>query len=459
VLLRGGTVVDLDGERPADVLVGAEGRIAAVAPDLATAPGFDPATAVVDVPGRLVVPGGVDAHTHLHLPVGAVHVSDDFASGTAAAAVGGTTTVIDYVTAYRGEDPLAALASWRALAEPAAVDYGLHMTFTEAVGDGVVADCVERGVTSFKLYLAYPQLLQVDDDVVFDVLRAATRHGGLVTVHCENGGAIEALRRGALAEGRTGVVEHAATRPAVLEAEAVHRVGRLAEAAGARVYVVHLSSAPGLAEVRAAQERGVALEAETCPQYLHLDATVLEGPAGENFVCTPPLRDPWHREELWEGLARGWVQTVATDHCPFWRADRRRGTAGRDGGFADFTEIPGGLPGVETRMALVWQGVRAGRIGVADWVRLCAEAPARTFGLFPRKGCLRPGSDADVVVWDPERPQALDAAALHMRTDHSPYEGRVVRGWPELVLSRGRIVARDGRFQGEPGWGRYVERT
>jgi dihydropyrimidinase len=459
VLLRGGTVVDLDGERPADVLVGADGRIAAVGPDVSAAPGFDPGADVVDVSGRLVVPGGIDAHTHLHLPVGAVQVSDDFASGTVAAAVGGTTTVIDYVTAYRGEDPLAALATWQALAEPAAIDYGLHMTFTEAVAETVIADCIERGVTSFKLYLAYPQLLQVDDDVVFDVLRSAARHGGLVTVHCENGGAIEALRRRALADGRTGVVEHAATRPAVLEAEAVHRAGRLAEAAGAPVYVVHLSSAPGLAEVRAAQDRGVALQAETCPQYLHLDAAVLEGPGGENFVCTPPLRDPWHREELWEGLARGWVQTVATDHCPFWVADRRRGTAGRDGGFADFTEIPGGLPGIETRMTLVWQGVRAGRITVVDWVRLCAEAPASTFGLFPRKGCLRPGSDADVVVWNPERSQSLDAAALRMRTDHSPYEGRVVRGWPELVLSRGRVVARDGRFIGEPGWGRYLERN
>ena len=458
MLLRGGTVVDVDGERVADVLVGADGRIGAVGSDVASVSAADPATETVDVSGRLVVPGGIDAHTHLHLPVGAVHVSDDFASGTVAAAIGGTTSVIDYVTAYRGEDPLSRFAVWRHLAEPAAVDYGLHMTFTEAVGEGTVADCIERGVTSFKLYLAYPQLLQVDDHVVFDVLRAAARHGGLVTVHCENGGAIEALRRRALAEGRTGVVEHRTTRPAALEAEAVHRVGRLAEAAGAPVYVVHLSSAPGLAEVRAAQERGVALQAETCPQYLHLDAAVLDRADGENFVCTPPLRDPWHREELWEGLARGWIQTVATDHCPFWTADRRRGLADRPEGFADFTEIPGGLPGIETRMTLVWQGVRAGRISVADWVRLCAEAPARTFGLFPRKGCLRPGSDADVVVWDPERSQSLDAAALHMRTDHSPYEGEVVRGWPDLVLSRGRVVARDGRFCGEPGWGRYLER-
>lgn len=456
LILRGGTVVDVDGVREADVAVDDRGRIAAVGPGLADL--GDGARSEVDVAGKLVIPGGVDAHTHLHLPVGAVRVSDDFASGTAAAAVGGTTTVIDYVTAYRGEDPLAALRTWQSWAEPAAVDYGLHMTFTEAVPESVVADCVERGVTSFKLYMAYPQLLQVDDDVIYDVLRACGRHGGLVTVHCENGGAIEALRRKALEEGRTGVVEHRETRPAVLEAEAVHRVGRLAELAEAPVYVVHLSSAPGLAEVRAAQERGVALMAETCPQYLHLDATLLEGEDGENFVCTPPLRDPWHREELWEGMARGWVHTVATDHCPFWTEDRHRGIAARDGGFADFTEIPGGLPGIETRMTLVWQGVRAGRITTEDWVRLCAEAPARTFGLFPRKGSLRVGSDADVVVWDPERAQPLDAESLHMRVDHSPYAGQVARGWPELVLSRGRVVARNGGFVGEPAWGTFLER-
>jgi dihydropyrimidinase len=454
-LLRGGTVVDADGERAADVRIGTDGRIAAVGPDLVPGVGEE----VVDATGLLVVPGGVDAHTHMQLPVGAVRVSDDFASGTAAAAVGGTTTIVDYVTAYRGEDPLAALRTWQGWAEPSAVDYGLHMTFTEAVPESTVAGCIERGVTSFKLYLAYPQLLQVDDDVVLDTLRACARLGGLVTVHCENGGAIEALRRRALAEGRTAVVEHRATRPAVLEAEAVHRVGRLAEVTGAPVYVVHLSSAPALAEARAAQERGVRLLVETCPQYLHLDASVLEGPDAEHFVCTPPLRDPWHREELWEGLGRGWVHTVATDHCPFWMHDRSAGLAGRPEGFADFTEVPGGLPGIETRLTLVWQGVRAGRLTRADWVRLCAEAPARLFGLFPRKGCLRVGSDADVVVWDPERPQPLDADALHMRVDHSPYAGRVVRGWPALVLSRGRVVARDGAFTGEPAWGRYLERT
>ncbi|HLY81652.1 MAG TPA: dihydropyrimidinase, partial [Acidimicrobiales bacterium] len=440
MLLSGGTVIDVDGTRRADVRVGAGGRIEHTGEGLVPSEGEE----VVDCAGQLVVPGGVDVHTHFHLPVGSVRVSDDFLTGTRAAAVGGTTCVVDYVTAYRGEDPLAALATWRRWAEPACVDYGLHMTFTEPVAERVVADCVEAGVTSFKLYMAYPDLLEVGDDVILEVLLAAARHGGLVTIHCENGGAIEVLRRRAVAEGRTGVLEHATTRPAVLEGEAVTRAAALAEVAEASVYLVHLSSAPALAAVRMARDRGVNVLAETCPQYLYLDTARLSGPEGENFVCTPPLRDPWHAEELWEGLARGTVHTVATDHCPFRVADRKAGVRGRAGGFADFTEIPGGLPGVETRLALVWRGVAAGRITEEDWVRLCAESPARTFGLWPAKGSLRAGADADVVVWDPTRRQPLDAASLHMNVDHSPYEGMEAEGWPSLVLSRGRVVAADG---------------
>src|SRR3954452_22095803 len=253
VLLRGGTVIDVDGERRADVRIGGDGRVAAVAPALDAGPG-EP---VVDCTGRLVVPGGVDVHTHLHLPVGEVRVSDDFLTGTRAAAVGGTTTIVDYVTAYRGEDPLQSLATWKRWAEPSCVDWGLHMTFTEAVPERVVADCIEEGVTSFKLYMAYPDLLQVDDGVIVDTMRAAGRHGGLVPLHCENGGAIEALRRQAVAEGRTGVIEHARTRPAILEGEATARAAALAEVAGTPVYVVHVSSAPALAAIRTAQERGV----------------------------------------------------------------------------------------------------------------------------------------------------------------------------------------------------------
>ena len=453
MLIRHGTLLDLDGERSADVRIGRDGRIAAVGPALPAADGED----VYDATGCLVVPGGIDAHTHLHLPVGSVRVSDDFDTGTRAAAIGGTTTVIDYVTAYRGQDPMEALRIWRTWAEPSVVDYGLHMTFTEPVPEAAVARCVEAGVTSIKLYMAYPELLQVDDDTIRTILRHSAKHGALVTLHAENGGAIEQLRRQALAAGRTGVLEHALTRPAQLEAEATDRAARMAEETDAPVYIVHLSSAPALASVRAAQERGVQMLVETCPQYLHLDASALAGVGGENFVCTPPLRDPWHHDELWHGLASGWIHTVATDHCPFWMHDRTAGTRGAEH-YADFTEIPGGLPGIETRLALVWDGVRAGRITRADWVRLCAEAPAKLFGLWPNKGSLRVGSDADVVVWDPARPQSLDAPALHMRVDHSPYAGRIAVGWPTLVFSRGRLVAQRGEFVGEPAAGRYLAR-
>ena len=458
MLITGGTLVDAAGQRPGDMRIGADGRITEIAlgqDGLTPQPG----ERSFEAHGCLVIPGGIDVHTHLHLPVGAVRVSDDFATGTGAAAVGGTTTIVDYVTAYRGEDPLHALATWKRWAEPSAVDWGLHMTFTEAVDERTVTACIEAGVTSFKLYMAYPQLLQVDDGVIVDVMRAASRHGGLVTLHCENGGAVEALRRRALAEGRTGVIEHAKTRPALLEGEATSRAAVLAEVVGCPVYIVHVSSAPALAAIRAAQERGVDVLAETCPQYLHLDVNRLAGDDGAAFVCTPPLRDPWHAEELWEGLRRGWIHTVATDHCPFWLRDRNAGVRGRPEGYADFTELLGGLPGIETRLALVWEGVQAGQLSTADWVRLCAEAPARTFGLWPAKGHLGVGADADVVVWDPQRRQPLNAGALHMAADHSPYEGHTVTGWPSLVLSRGRTVAQDGHFVGEPGWGRFVVRT
>ncbi len=455
MLVTGGTLIDVDGERVADVRIGTDGRIAEVGPTLAPLPGEE----VHDATGRFVIPGGVDAHTHLHLPLGAIGASDDFHTGTVAAAIGGTTTVIEYVTAERGSDPVQRLEDWKRRAEPASVDVAMHMTFTEAVAEGVVAECVERGVTTFKLYMAYPETLQVDDDVILDILTMAKRRGGMVTIHAENGGAITALRRQALAAGRTGVFEHSRTRPALLEGEAVARATALAEVAEAPIYVVHMSSAPALQALRAAQERGVAAYGETCPQYLFLDVDRLADPDGENFVCTPPLRDPWHSEELWEGMARGWLHTVATDHCPFWVADRHAGMQARPDGWRDFTEIPGGLPGIETRLALIWDGVQRGKLSRSDWVRLCSEAPARLFGLWPQKGSLRVGADGDVVVWDPQRSQSLDADALHMATDHSPYEGMTATGWPSLVTVRGRVVAEDGRYVGEPGYGRFVERA
>jgi dihydropyrimidinase len=455
MLVRGGTLIDAAGERVADLRIDDHGRIFEIGESLHPWTG----EAVHDAAGKLVIPGGVDAHTHMQLPVGAVRVSDDFASGTRAAAVGGTTTIIDYVTVMRGEDPMSAVSKWQWWAEPSAIDWALHLTFTEVVPESVVAAAVGAGISSFKLYLAYPDRLQVDDGTIVNLMRSARRQGALVTLHCENGDAIEQLRREALAAGHTAVVEHALTRPAILEAEATSRAAVLAELTGASIYVVHVSSANALAQVRAARERGVDVQAETCPQYLYLDVGKLAGEDGVDFVCTPPLRDAWHAEELWEGLARGWIQTVATDHCPFWRAARRAGVVARAAGARDFSEIPGGLPGVETRLALVWAGVRAKKITRADWVRLCSEAPAKTFGLWPRKGSLAVGSDADVVVWDPGLRKPLDAAALETASDQSPYEGMVSEGWPELVLSRGRVVASDGRFKGEAGWGRYLERS
>ncbi len=456
MLIKGGIVVDAAGERQGDVRVGPDGRVVEVGEDLQ--PAAARTEAVHDATGKLVIPGGVDPHTHMNLPIGAVRVSDDFASGSRAAAIGGTTSFIDYVTVARGEDPMGTVEKWREWAEPSAVDWGLHLTFTEVVPDSVVAAGVAAGITSFKLYLAYPDRLEVDDGTALRLMQTARREGALVTLHCENGLAIEELRRQAVEAGRLAVAEHATTRPPVLEAEAVQRAGALAEVAGTAIYVVHVSSADALEAVLSARGRGVDITAETCPQYLYLDVSMLSGPDGADFCCTPPLREPHHAVRLWEGLASGEIQTVATDHCPFWRADRRAGVAGRAGGFADFTEVPGGLPGIETRLALLYEGVTSGRITRSDWVRLSCEGPAKAFGLWPEKGWLGVGADADVVVWDPGRQQRLDADALDMATDHSPYAGRVVTGWPELVLSRGRVVARDGRFVGEPGWGRYLAR-
>jgi len=455
VLIRGGTLVNASGEQVADLRVGDDGLIDEIGSGLEAASGEQ----VHDASGKLVIPGGVDPHTHMNMPVGKVRVSDDFFTGSRAGAMGGTTTFIDYVTVARGEDPLATVETWRSWAERSCVDWGLHLTFTEPVEESVVAAGVEQGITSFKLYLAYPDRLQVDDSTVLRLMQIASRHGVLVTLHCENGGGVEELRRQALAAGRVAVAEHARTRPPPLEAEAVNRAACLAEVAGASIYVVHVSSADALEAVVSARFRGVDVTAETCPQYLFLESSALSGPEAPHYCCTPPLRDRAHAEWLWEGLTAGDIQTVATDHCPFWCRDRLAGVFGRPDGFRDFTEVPGGLPGVETRLGLLYQGVVDGRLSRTDWVRVCCEAPARAFGLSPRKGSLEVGADADVVVWDPDRVQSLAASSLHMATDHSPYEGIVLTGWPSLVLSRGRVVAEDGRFVGEEGWGTYLPRS
>jgi len=456
VLLRGGTVVDCDGPRQADVLVAGE-RIAAVGP------GLDAAGArVVDAGGAYVIPGGIDVHTHMALPVGAVRSADDFESGTVAAACGGTTCIVDFAGAGR-EPWREALATWHERARgKAVIDYGFHLTVTELPGEpgaaiGRFRCFAGEGVTSVKLYLAYPDRLMVDDETLARALVASRQTGVRVCVHAEDGAAIESLTAQALAAGRTGVEAIPEVRPPSAEADAIRRASRLAQAAGAWLYVVHLSSEKGLRAVLEARARGADVHAETCPHYLYLDASHLDG-GEQDFVCAPPLRRAPDRAALRAALAGGDVEVVATDHCPFTIADRRRGTTGA--GWANFTQIPGGLSGVETRLSLTYQGVREGWLPIERWAEVTSAAPARLFGLDARKGAVRPGLDADLVVFDPGATRRLDPHSLHSRADQSPYAQLQVTGWPALTLSRGRVIAAAGEPAGPvPGRGRFIPRA
>ena len=454
-VITGGEVVGPEGPRRADVLIAGE-RIAAVG-DVQPPPDAE----TIDASGKLVIPGAIDVHTHLDMEVGVTRSSDDFITGTQAAACGGTTTVIDFATAYRGESSSQGLANWHAKADgKAVVDYGFHMSITELTvpADDVVAEMADAGVTSFKLYMTYPERLMVPDEVIAQMLGAAGRAGSLVCLHCEDDAAVTRLRTQALAAGHTGPRWHAWSRPPSAEADAVERAIRMADDADAPCYVVHLSGAPALERVREARDRGLPFFAETCPQYLYLSAERYEAvpELAANYICAPPLRDPWHQEELWEGLKRGHLQVVATDHCPFDVPSRRAGLSG--GGWRDFTQIPGGLPGIETRLSLIYQKVVEGDLALEQWVDRCCTTPARLFGLHPRKGVIAPGADADVVVFDPGFERPLVAPSLHMNVDYSPYEDVVVRGWPALVMVRGEVVSENGEPRGRPGWGKYIAR-
>jgi dihydropyrimidinase len=452
VLVRNGRIVTASDSYEADVYVDG-GRVALVGQGLSL-----PADTVLDASGCLVLPGGVDVHTHLAMPAGEITSADDFETGTRAAAFGGTTTIVDFATPEPGESLLSALETWRRKAEGrASVDYGFHMAVRE-VGETTLAEMArlvrDEGVTSFKLYLAYPGVLQVDDAAFFRALLGARECGALTLVHAENGGVIDVLVKRALAGGETAPRYHALTRPPEAEAEATARAIALAAMAGAPLYVVHLSCAAALAHVAAARDQGFPVFAETCPQYLFLSIADYDRPGleGARYVMSPPLREAADQEALWRGLAGGDLQVVATDHCPFMLADKERGRH-------DFSKIPNGAPGIETRMVLLWDGgVRAGRIDAQRFVALTAAGPARIFGLWPRKGTIAVGSDADLVIWDPERETRLSVETLHMRVDYNPYEGRVVRGGPVVVMSRGDVIVDHGEWKGRSGRGQFLKR-
>jgi dihydropyrimidinase len=454
-LIKNGHIVTAVDSYIADILIDGE-TVSLIGKDLdQLAGGIDK---TIDATNRLVIPGGIDPHTHMDLPFGGTASSDDFETGTRAAAFGGTTTIIDFAVQYHGQGLNEALDVWFSKAEgKAAIDYAFHLIVTD-LPDGRLPELkamIDQGVTSFKLFMAYPGVFLVDDGTIFKAMTTAAESGGLICMHAENGVVIDVLVKRALAEGRTAPKYHALTRPTKAEAEGVHRAIAIAEMANSPVYIVHLSCYDALKEVQAARDLGLPAYAETCPQYLLLDYDRYEqeGFEGAKYVMTPPLRDKENQERLWRGLRGDDLQVISTDHCPFCYKEQK------ELGLGDFSKIPNGGPGVENRMSLIYHhGVGAGRVGLNRFVELTSTAAAKIFGLFPKKGTIAVGSDADLVIFNPNREQTISAATHHMRVDYSAYEGWKVKGVTETVLSRGKVIVEDGEWKGKAGDGRFLRR-
>ena len=453
VLIQNGTIVNADSSVRADLLIDG-----ATIKEIRAGIPASAAQTVVDARGLLLLPGGIDAHTHLDMPFGGSKSADDFETGTRAAAIGGTTTIVDFAIQARGTKMRTALDTWWKKAEgKACIDYGLHMIVTDLPDAGLedMDDMVGEGVASFKLFMAYPNVLMVDDATIFKALRQTAKNGALICMHAENGSVIDVIVQQALAEGKTAPIYHSLTRPTVAEAEAVHRAIAMAEIAGVPVYIVHLSSEDALNQVREARDRGLPAFAETCPQYLLLSLEDVAdiGWEGAKYVFTPPLRERRNQPKLWEGLRADHLQVVSTDHCPFCFEDQK--ALGKD----DFTKIPNGGPGIENRLQLLHHhGVGKGNFSINRFVELVSSAPARIFGMYPRKGVLAEGSDADLVLWDATLDYTISAATHHMRVDYSMFEGFRVRGNARDVYSRGELIVSKGEFVGKAGRGNYLRR-
>ncbi len=445
-VIANGLVVTGDGVVAADLAIHGE-RIAAIGRDLN-------GETVVDASGCYVIPGGVDPHVHLQMPLAGRVSTDTFRTGTIAAACGGTTAIVDFVEPAPEEPMMEAFRARRAEADgQVAIDYGLHMTIptwhaTHDTGLYQVPEAVAAGCATFKCYQAYPQLA-LDDVALYRAMLAVADAGGLVVLHSETGPLLEILRVEALAAGHVEPIWHERTRPARLEGSAVHRAIEIAHEAECPLHIFHVGCVDSIAAIVAGRSRGVDVTGETCPQYLVLTEEALTREDGHLFVCAPPLRSPEDQQAVWEALAAGDLDFVSTDHCPWTRAEKEQ---------PDFTQIPGGLPSIEARLPLLYQfGVNEGRFDVPHWVKVCCTRPAQRVGLA-RKGALLPGYDADVVIFDPHRSKTLSTQALHEAADWTPYEGITVQGWPRTVYLRGKAIVQEEEYVGTPGDGRFVPR-
>ena len=454
ILIKNGEVITASDRYVGDIYC-ADGKIRTTGPGLEKQSAQD---TVIDASGQLVFPGGVDAHVHMELPFMGSESADDFETGTAAGIAGGTTSIIDFVIPARNQSLLEGLAVWNEKAKKAVSDYGFHMAITW-FGDRIPEEmriCVEeKGIPSFKTFMAYKGAIGIDDGELISVMQAARKLGALVTIHCEHADAVIALQKLLVGQGKTAPKYHPQSRPSPVEGEATGRAAMLARLTGAPIYIVHLTCQESLDAVAEARRRGQMVMAETCPQYLLLDDTVYDRPdfEGAAYVMSPPIRPKGHQDALWAGIAAGLIQTVGTDHCPFNQQGQK--TMGKD----NFTKIPNGAAGIENRLGLLYTyGVVENRIDIHKFVDIFATQPAKIFGLYPRKGSILPGADADLVIFDPQARSTISAKTHHHRCDRNIFEGFELKGLPSHVIVNGRVQCKDGKLDVERGAGRFLPR-